>query len=104
MSLMWGKLKDLVDELQAEMDNNEFEWKSLMANFNQQLDVMRTAKTRFIMELNEATAGLNSDREEMAEKVEEYRVVMEEYKPSMRKCAKRIRWVFFQEVCAYFVV
>merc|ERR1719321_1870987 len=54
MSLMWGKFKDLVDELQAQMDKNEFEWKTLMA--------------RFIMELNEATAGLNADREELAEK------------------------------------
>merc|ERR1719443_2445026 len=71
MSLMWGKFKDLVDELQAEMDKNLFEFNLLKSNLNQQLEVLRNSKARFTMELNEATASLNSDREEMAEKEEE---------------------------------
>merc|ERR1719443_1799984 len=71
MSLMWGKFKDLVDELQAEMDKNLYEFNMLKANMNQQLEVLRNSKARFTMELNEATASLNSDREEMAEKEEE---------------------------------
>merc|ERR1719443_1278673 len=37
MSLMWGKFKDLVDELQAEMDKNLFEFNMLKMNLNQQL-------------------------------------------------------------------
>merc|ERR1719456_1835479 len=32
MSLMWGKFKDLVDELQAEMDKNLFEFTVLKMN------------------------------------------------------------------------
>merc|ERR1719379_2465483 len=54
MSLLWGKYKDLVDELQQEMDKNEFEFEELKTNYNEQLEVLRNSKARFTMELNEA--------------------------------------------------
>merc|ERR1719421_13780 len=104
MSLMWGKFKDLVDELQAEMDKNLFEFNMLKMNLNQQLEVLRNSKARFIMELNEATASLNADREEMAEKEEEREKLESEYKLYMSKCKKRIEWIFFQDFCAYLVI
>merc|ERR1719390_6537 len=104
MSLMWGKFKDLVDELQAEMDKNLFEFNMLKMNMNQQLEVLRNSKARFIMELNEATASLNADREEMAEKEEEREKLELEYKVYMSKCKKRIEWIFFQDFCAYLVI
>jgi len=104
MSLMWGKFKDLVDELQAEMDKNLFEFTILKENLNQQLEVLRNAKARFTMELNEATASLNSDREEMAEKEEQVKTIEHEYKVYMAKCKKRIEWIFFQDFCSYLVV
>merc|ERR1719375_3024150 len=94
--LMWGKFKDLVDELQATMDKNLAEFQKTMANLNQQLDILRSAKTIFIQELNEATSSLNADREELAEKQEELRVYIKIYNNEMKKCAKRIRWIFFQ--------
>merc|ERR1719388_775668 len=104
MSLMWGKFKDLVDELQAEMDKNLFEFTILKENLNQQLEVLRNSKARFIMELNEATASLNSDREEMAEKEEQRKTLEHEYKVYMSHCKKRIEWIFFQDFCSYLVV
>merc|ERR1719472_733889 len=66
MSLMWGKFKDLVDELQATMDKNEFQFKELKANLNAQMEVMRSAKAKFILELNEAIANIASTQEELA--------------------------------------
>merc|ERR1712159_524599 len=63
MSLMWGKFKDLVDELQAEMDKNSYEFKMLKADLNSQLEILRNSKAKLTMQLNEATASLNSDRE-----------------------------------------
>merc|ERR1719487_2325031 len=104
MSLMWGKFKDLVDELQAEMEKNLFEFTILKENLNQQLEVLRNSKARFTMELNEATASLNADREEMAEKEEERKTLEHEYKVYMAKCKKRIEWIFFQDFCSYLVV
>jgi len=68
MSLMWGKYKDLVDELQQTMDKNDFEFKEFSDNLNEQLEVLRNAKARYITELNEATANMNSAQEEMSEK------------------------------------
>merc|ERR1719262_785341 len=104
MSLMWGKFKDLVDELQAEMDKNEFEFEELKFNYNQQLEVLRSSKAKFGQDLAEATGNLNSDREEMAEK-EEMRVTLEhEYKVYMKQCKARIEWIMFQDICAYLKV
>merc|ERR1719262_774581 len=60
MSLMWGKFKDLVDELQMEMDKNEFEFEELKFNLNEQLEVLRNSKARFTMELNEAIANMKA--------------------------------------------
>merc|ERR1719207_113329 len=73
-------------------------------NMNQQLEVLRTSKARFIMDLNEATASLNADREEMAEKEEEREKIELEYKVYMAKCKKRIEWIFFQDFCSYLVI
>merc|ERR1719321_219721 len=47
MSLMWGKYKDLVDELKQEMEEHAFEFQELQANFNEQLSVLRNSKARF---------------------------------------------------------
>merc|ERR1719421_2494774 len=104
MSLMWGKFKDLVDELQAEMDKNEFEFNELTANLNAQLDVMRTSKARYIVELNEAVANLASTQMELAEKEEERIELEKDYKVNMKLCKKRIEWIMFQDICAYIKV
>merc|ERR1719265_1159390 len=104
MSLMWGKFKDLVDELQAEMDKNAFEFTMLKMDLNQQLEVLRNSKAKLIMQLNEATASLNSDRQEMSEKEEERDKLEHEYKAHMKACKTRIEWIFFQDFCSYLVV
>merc|ERR1719171_711131 len=69
-SLMWGKYKDLVDELQMEMDKNEFEFNELKANLNEQLDQLRNTKARFTMELNEAISNIKAAQELMEEKLQ----------------------------------
>jgi hypothetical protein len=104
ISLMWGKFKDLVDELQAEMDKNAYEFAMLKEDLNAQLQLLRNSKAKLTMQLNEATASLNSDREEMAEKEEERDRIEQEYKAYMHKCKKRIEWIFFQDFCSYLVV
>ena len=104
MSLMWGKFKDLVDELQAEMDKNEWEFEELKFNYKQQLEILRSSKAKFNQDLAEATGNLNADREELAEK-EEIRVELEhEYKVYMKECKARIEYIMFQQICAYLKV
>jgi len=101
MSLLWGKYKDLVDELQEEMDKNEFEFNELESNLNEQLDVLRNTKARYITELNEAIANLNAATEEMTEKTSEKRTLTKEYTEYRAACRKRIEYLMFQEICAY---
>merc|ERR1719428_1982331 len=101
MSILWGKFKDLVDELQSEMDRRAWEWKELQVNLNQQLEVLRNSKARFILQLNEAVANMNADREEMGEKDEERIELEHEYKVYMKACKKRIEWIMYQDICAF---
>merc|ERR1719181_168137 len=101
MSLLWGKFKDLVDELQMEMDKNAYAWKMLQIDLNQQLEVLRNAEARFILQLNEAVANMNADREEMAEKEDERTTLEHEYTVYMKACKKRIEWIMFQDICAF---
>merc|ERR1719387_1024831 len=89
MSLLWGKYKDLVDELQHEMDKNKFEFEELESNLNEQLDVLRSTKARFTQELNEAIANLEADTEEMSEKASEKRTLTKEYSEMRAACRKR---------------
>merc|ERR1719392_547505 len=56
------------------------------------------------MALNEATATLNADREEMAEHEEEFEKLEHQYKVFMKKCKSRIEWIFFQDICSYLKV
>ena len=44
MSLPWGKFKDLVDELQAEMDKSLFGLNVIEMNMNSQLEVLPKSK------------------------------------------------------------
>jgi uncharacterized protein YegL len=104
MSLMWGKFKDLVDELQATMDKNEFEFMELRENLNARMDVMRSAKAKFILELNEAIANIASTQEELAGQQQEAATLEKEYKLFMKGCRKQIEWIMFQDICAYIKV
>ena len=88
----------MVDELQAEMDKNEFEFTSLTDDLNQQLDVLRSTKATFIIKLNEATASMHADREGASEKESELLKLMKEYKGYMKRCTARIRWISLQDL------
>ena len=61
-SLMWGDYKDKVDELQMEMNKNEFEWEELKYNLNAQIKVLSASKARFSQLLSEARSNMTADR------------------------------------------
>merc|ERR1719399_56462 len=92
------------DDGADEMDKNEFEFNELTANLNAQLDVMRTSKAKFIVELNEAVANLASTQMELAEKEEERIELEKDYKVNMKLCKKRIEWIMFQDIYSYLKV
>merc|ERR1719364_312069 len=86
------------------MDKDQFEFEELEANLNEQLDVLRNSKARFITELNEATANLNSAREEASEKEQERAELEHEFNIKMKECKKRMDWIKFQDYCAFLSV
>ena len=68
LSLMWGSYKDKVDELQMEMNKNQYEFEELKFNLNDQLRVLTNTKSRFSMQLAESRSNMAADREEKKEK------------------------------------
>jgi len=68
LSLMWGDYKDKVDELQMEMNKNQYEFEELKFNLNDQLRVLTSTKSRFSMQLAESRSNMAADREEKKEK------------------------------------
>merc|ERR1719440_1263130 len=56
MSLMWGEMKDAVDELQAKMDADTKHHEDEMAALNMQKGVLTDSKTAAQTTLAEATA------------------------------------------------
>jgi hypothetical protein len=103
-SLMWGKYKDLVDELQTEMDKNEFEFEELKANLNEQLEQLRNSKARFTTELNEAISNIKAANELLEEKEQEKEELEHDFKVYMAACKKRIEWILYQDICAFLSV
>ena len=87
--LMRGEFKDLVDELQQEMDKNEFE-----------IDFLRNTKAVRITSLNEAIGILNSLREELTEKEAEARELDQEHEAYMKLCRKVCCWSLCQDICS----
>merc|ERR1719487_2196030 len=86
------------------MDKEAFEFEELQTNLNEQLDILRNSKARFISELNEATANLNAAREEASEKEQERIQLEHEFNLKMKECKERMDWIKFQDYCAFLSV
>merc|ERR1719401_2506172 len=100
MSLQWGKFKDLVDELQAEMDKKEDEWEALKSNLNEQLTVITDQKGEAQTRFDETVGTKNTLTEEKHEKETQYRELEINYKHKMAICKARIEELLFTDVCA----
>merc|ERR1719401_1210552 len=100
MSLQWGKFKDLVDELQAEMDRKEDEWETLKANLNEQLTVIGNQKGKCQTAFDAATGAKNTLTEENNEKDSEKHDLTVAYDAKMATCKARIEELLFTDVCA----
>ena len=104
LSLMWGDYKDKVDELQMEMNKNQYEFEELKFNLNDQLRVLTSTKARFSMQLSESRSNMAADRQEKKEKEEQKTELDKDYYAFMKACKKRITWIMYQDMCAIIVV
>ena len=104
LSLLWGDYKDKVDELQMEMNKNDFEWEELKFNLNDQIKILGGTKARFSIQLAEARSNMAADRAEKKEKEVQKSELDHDYELMMKACKKRISWIFYQDMCAIIVV
>merc|ERR1719329_316149 len=104
LSLLWGEYKDKVDELQMEMNKNEFEWEELKMNLNAQIKMLGSSKARFSMQLSEARSNMAADRSEKKEKEGQKSELDKAFYAEMKACKKRIMWILYQDMCALVVV
>jgi len=100
MSLMWGKYKDLVDELQVEMDKKDSDFEELKNNMNQQIQMLGQAKSVFNQMLGEAISNMNAGGAETAQKEEQAHELETEYVKVMGSCKSKIEEILFTNICA----
>jgi hypothetical protein len=104
MSVQWGKMKDVVDELQMEMDKKDSDFEELKKNINDQLNTLGNAKAVFNQMLGEAISSINADTAETAQKEGQKRELTKEYEAVMKSCKAKIEEILFTNICAVRVV
>jgi len=104
VSLLWGKYQDMVDELQAEMDRNEARFIELRANFITQLDIIKTAKGRYMMLLAEVISNLNQAQSQQSEKQQQKFELVVEFRTEMMKCKKEIHDIMCNDIVAWLCI
>lgn len=104
MSILWGKWKDLVDELQAKMDQDEEDFEALKKNLNSEKEVFVTAKGTAETQLAEATGEKNGATEEQAGKDKELRALDAKFKEVWGLCKQQISEIMFTDICGVLVV
>lgn len=104
MSLMWGKFKDQVDELQVKMDEDLKNWKSLEVDFNQQIELFTGQSATMDSQLSEATGNQQADRSESTEKATENRLLEAEFKEKWGECQATLYEILYTDICGVLTV
>ena len=87
-----------------DMDRRQYEFEELESNLNEQIEISRSAKACYILQLYEATASLASSQEQMPEKEQERQEIEAVYRKYMMGCEKRISWILYQDICAFLAI
>lgn len=104
MSLMWGKFKDSVDELQVKIDNDLKNWKNLQADYNQQKELYTGQSGAMDQQLAEATSKQATDRSESTEKATEHRLLEKEFKEKWGECQATMYEILHTDICGVLTV
>jgi len=100
MAVQWGKFKDLVDELEAEMDRDKDAWTAFRADLNEQLDVVAGLKGDCQTKFDAATGKKNMITTESEEKSVQMRELTVDYEHQMGICHSRVAELMYTDVCA----
>jgi len=104
MSIMYGKFKDLVDELKAKMDEDDANWEALKEDFNTQIATLTTEKNMHTQQMNEAIADKAADVEEQQEKAYEEYLLQKEWLIVDKECRETIYEILYTDICGVLTV
>mmetsp|Transcript_26061 Transcript_26061/g.82395 ORF Transcript_26061/g.82395 Transcript_26061/m.82395 type:complete len:1002 (-) Transcript_26061:73-3078(-) len=100
MSLEWGKFKDSVDELAAEMEEEKQHHQETEKNLNTELGVINENKRKDNEHLAMAVASINTDTEESNEKTDLKHGLQTDYDEKVAKFKATISEILFTKMCA----
>merc|ERR1712196_127335 len=104
MSLMWGEMKDAVDELTDIMKRKENAHEEFMRDMNDQLKTETDTKNKCTDNLNEATGRRNQVTEEQAGKDDEKDEVSKEFKKVWGNCKATLNKLIYTKMCGVRIV
>jgi hypothetical protein len=104
MSLMWGEMKDAVDELTDIMKRKENDHEEFMKDMNDQLKTATDTKDKCTDNLNEATGRRNQVTEEQAGKTDEKDEVEKEFKKVWGECNQQLDELVYTKMCGARIV
>lgn len=100
MSMMWGKMKDAVDELQVQMDEKDAAFATLKMRLNAQIRMLASAKNLYNQMLSEAIGNINEAQLAMDQKQVHGATLQKAFSKKMRECKHNIRELMFTHICA----
>jgi len=99
MALMWGEVKDAVDELTAVMAENEANCKATSDMHNGEISMWQGINSQKNVELSDATGALNAHTEEQTESQASKDLLTKEYDETMGECKYVLHEILFTKIC-----
>lgn len=100
MALMWGRFKDLVDELQVEMEVKDTTFVDFKKSSNEQMQMLGAAKNVFNKLLGESISNMNGVSQESEQKILQQRSLKKSYDKQMKVCQRDIQEIMFTSICS----
>jgi len=98
-ALLWGNMKDLVEESTQKISKDDDEWKKLNDGFNAQLETLTTETGDVAALFAEATSSAISEGESQAAKQAQQKQLNLIYKETMSECRETLRSILFTDIC-----
>lgn len=99
MSLMWGEMKDAVDELDTKMRREEKDWRKKLDNWNEQISLATGNKETSQGHLSAAIAEQTADQAEQEKKEQEERRLEDEFRKGWAACEAEMNEILFTKFC-----
>jgi len=100
MSLEWGKFRDEYDELKLIMETNREKWVKLEQALNDEINTLKTHKTKYEEEEGRAIQNKKEDTQTKDEKIVERTDINEEYETKCAEFKAKIQEILYTRICA----